>query len=438
MSNIINVKETRNVLSFSGEVFNIVAGSTNFYLQFEFDDEWLKSPIFIVIFDFDGTKEYVELDEEYKCQIPPTNSEKILFSVTAEPSEHEKFSSTILSLVVEESVDSSLENIEPYKGTHETFLGLIGNLKNGIGVVAEKSKYSETQVSLTGDDTISGEKDFVGTLKSKSEIVPNVQQISNQNFILNGNFVINQRGKSTYTRNGEDMFTVDRWGLFYSDGKFKVSTKTLTGLSDTATMLCQWIDKADSMLYGRTITVSALINGERRFKTITLPSTYSEDYIENIYEGEGYSFRIYVIRLYKRFGVQFFVEKDISITLDEVKVEASDVLTKYLPRLYGEELALCQRFYQKAYVYAIGFGQTTEKVMFFISLPDTMSGQRSFKMGSTPKIIKDGEIFTPDSFELHQVQTNGVVMIAYGTDVAVDSLYFLVQGIIYLDGELYL
>ena len=37
MSNIINVKEERNVLSFVGEVFDIVANSSNFYLKFELD-----------------------------------------------------------------------------------------------------------------------------------------------------------------------------------------------------------------------------------------------------------------------------------------------------------------------------------------------------------------------------------------------------------------
>ena len=37
MSNIINVKEDRNVLSFEGEVFDLVANSTNFHLRFSFE-----------------------------------------------------------------------------------------------------------------------------------------------------------------------------------------------------------------------------------------------------------------------------------------------------------------------------------------------------------------------------------------------------------------
>ena len=74
MSNIINVKEERNVLTFVGDVFDIVANSSNFYLSFDLDEEWLKCSIITVIFDFDGEKCCVELLEDRTCQIPQTNS----------------------------------------------------------------------------------------------------------------------------------------------------------------------------------------------------------------------------------------------------------------------------------------------------------------------------------------------------------------------------
>ena len=128
MSNIINVKEERNILSFSGEVLKVVKNSTNFYLKFELDAEWELNTIVTAIFNFDGKNIYVELDENRMCQIPPTNSSRIWFCLTAEPDEVSKLSSTILSLDVEESGETDLSNVEEYRNTHSNMMGVVQNL----------------------------------------------------------------------------------------------------------------------------------------------------------------------------------------------------------------------------------------------------------------------------------------------------------------------
>lgn len=442
MSNIINVKEEGNILSFSGEVAQVVANSTNFYLKFEFDEVWLECPLFTVIFSFGGKREYVELDDEFKCQIPPTNSEKILFCVTAEPRDGEKFSSTILSLDVEESGETDLSNIEVYENVHRTLLGLIGNLKTGKGVVAEKAGFSETQVSLTGNDTISGEKNFTGTLKSKSEIVPNATDVSNYNYIINGDFSIDQRGGTTYTRTTSDIYTVDRWGLFGGQGKFRKNNKTLYGLDETTPVtFCQWVHDAKDLLLGKTVTVSALVNGVRRSKTMRIPlrAELTNGYhIENIYEAEGYTFRVYVWKTAStRVGVQFLVANGYSITLDEVKLEISNFATKFVQPVKCDEIAKCQRYYQNLYIYSLGYGLENNKIQFFVPTPTTMASAATVKIQILPKVYKDGTSFQADNVQAYLERTNGLILYATGAGIVENEAYLLMNGKIEVETELY-
>lgn len=454
MSNIINVKEERNVLSFAGEVLDVVQNSTNFYLKFELDEEWSACEIVTVIFDFNGEKTYVELDDERTCQIPQTDCTRILFSITAEPDTKSKLSSTILSLNVKESGDTDLSDILVYEDTHRKLLGLIDDLTSGKGVKAQFAQRattsdtaifattagtSQTQVSLTGDESIAGVKNFTGTIKHNSVVVPDASQIGNPNLLINGDFNIDQRGLSNYTRSGTDIYTVDRWGLFSGDGKFMKSNSQLTGLDETTpTIFCQWIEDSKSMLYGKTITVSATINGTRRSKTLTVPSSFSADYIENIYSTDDYTFRIYVKRLQGRLGVQFLVNNGVTITLAEAKLEVSDFETKYFPRTNPEETALCQRYYQKVRIYSVGYAITAEKVYFFIPLPTTVRGTKSFTVVGSPSMFKVGgeEPFIPSILEMFQYETNGIVCIAKG-NFTVNDTFILTNGILKLDGEFY-
>lgn len=440
MSNIIKVKEERNVLAFVGEVYDIVANSTNFYLQFEFDEEWLEGSIFTAIFDFDGQKQYVELDENYKCQIPATNSCKILFCVTTEPTSNQKLSSTILSLNVEPSGDTNLEDSENYKTSRNALLQIIEDLKTGNNIQASFAKTagtSETQVSLTGDENIAGVKNFTGKLQIDSVDVPSAMDVSNPNFIFNSNFTLNTRNTGTYTRSGADMYTVDCWGLFNANGKFQKAKKTLTGLDETGPVIfCQWIESSNTLLLGKTISVSALVNNVRYSKTIDLPSTFSEDLIFNIHEEEGFTFRVYVKKANMRVGVQFLASNGVSVTLGEVKLEISKFPTKYQPRTLAEENNLCQRYFQRIKFNALGYG-LSGRILFFVPTPTAFSPYGTFTYGYVPKIKKDGQEIAYESLTINKVYPNGFELLTEDGGFEEDAVYMLMNGVLYLDGGYY-
>ena len=446
MSNIINVKEERNVLSFVGEVFNVVANSTNFYLKFELDSEWDLNAVVTAIFNFDGRYEYVELDENRMCQIPPTNSSRIWFCLTTEPDEVSKLSSTILSLDVEESGETDLSNIEAYQNIHANLLGLVQNLLTGNNIKAKIADFanvaavSQSQVSLTGDEEIAGEKNFIGTLKQNSNVVLDYSKVSNENLVINPNFTILTRGAGVFTRNGEDIYTADRWGLFKGNGKFAPSSHKVTGLDETQpTVFGQWIGEAER-LYGKTITVGAEVNEVRYTKTIQLPETVEEDYINNIYECNDFVFRIYVHKQKKALGVQFLVVNGVSIKIYNVKLEVSPFETKFIDRPKAEEVELCHRYFQSISIYSLGYGLSEESLRFFVPTQIKLTrGIVSASFKTKPKIVKDG-VLTELSEEISTKEQvdNGVILTVKTTGLTLNEVYHLVNGKVYIDGEFYL
>ena len=442
MSNIINVKEERNILSFSGEEFNLVANSTNFYLKFELDSEWDLNPIITVIFNFDGRYEYVELDENRMCQIPPTTSSRIWFCITSEPDEATKLSSTILSLDVEESGDTNLDGVEFYQNTHKNMLGIMQNLLSGNGIKAEFAKtaeVSETQVSLTGDEEISGEKNFVGSILHNSKPVPDCSDISNPNLLINANFRINERGKQEYTREGSDIYTVDRWCLAKGNGSYNFYTRTLTGADESSpTVFCQWIENGEYLVFGKTITASATVNGVRVSKTFEMPETYSEDAIFNVYECDDFVFRLYVSSVYKYLGVQFLVENGKSIVIEEVKVEESSFATKFVDRLFVEDLMLCKRYYQELSTQSAGYAANTERIVFFASSPQSMKKVTVYQMKNNPQVLKNGTRTAVTEVKVQITSDNGLMLYAVGSGFTQFETYFLMGGTIYAEGEIYL
>lgn len=453
MSNIINVKEERNVLTFDGEVFDIVANSSNFYLQFDLDDEWKSSEIITVIFDFNGFKCHAELDENYKCQIPQTDSSKILFSLVAEPDENSKLSSTILSLNVKASGDDTRASDPDYSAAHVNLIGLIKKLQTGEGVSAEYAQHatnaedadfasvagtSQTQVSLTGDETIEGDKNFLGRIRHNSNIVPDITEVASENFVANGNFNINQRGKAVVTRQGKDVFTADRWALLNGNGKFISTTKKLTGQDETTpTMLCQWIDDSMGQLYGNTFTVSAYINGELKYKTITLDTLLSDDMIINIAETDDYVFRIYAKMSPRIVGVQFLVENGVTIKIEKVKIEVGTYVTKFEDRPAAIETMLCQKFYQSLRVFSVGVAASETMIYFFVPTPTTLRSVQNFTINASPLILMNGEKICPDNIYLYQVDNNGCIFYATGSGFTTNQAYALVEGIIKVEGDYY-
>lgn len=444
MSNIINIKEERNILTFDGDVFDIVANSTNFYLKFELDEEWAQCSIVTVVFDFDGVKCCVELDDDRMCQIPSTCASKVLFCITAEPDANSRLSSTILSIDVEPSASSFTEDDICYQQSHRNLVGLVEDLKSGQGVYAARASVADqslTQVSLTGDEEIAGIKNFVDRPQYASSPFISASEIQNENLLFNGRFRINQRVSSTVYRNQADIFAMDRWLLMNGDGHFKRASKTLT-CTDTENpiIMTQWVEDAKDQLLGLNLTVSAEVDGVTYSTTFNLPAKATEDLIWNVHVSETGAFRVYYKYLYKKLGVQFIANPGCALVADKVKLEIGDVATKYVERSTGDELALCQRHYQVLNVDSIARGHTTNELRFSVPTAVTMRQVAStVTVKEMPTIYAmDGTSFEPDSISISVRKDNIYLFKAICSQaIDVNKMYLITDGQLCVDSEVY-
>lgn len=262
--------------------------------------------------------------------------------------------------------------------------------------------------------------------------------LGNHNLLYNSRFFVNQRASSKYTRNGTDIYTADRWILMNGNGTFAPNTKKLVGTDETAsTILCQWVEDSKDLLLGNKISISAVINDVYYSGSATLADTVTEDYYLDLVEKDEFILRLYVRKTGKLVGVQFVVEKGVTITIDKVKLEISDFATMYSDRPITEDTVLCQRYYQKIRAYAVGYAKSETQILFFVPTSTPYRNTKTITVSTAPKVIKDGELVTVDSFAISDAVSNGIILTATGSGFATNSAYFLANGFIKIDGEFY-
>lgn len=123
------------------------------------------------------------------------------------------------------------------------------------------------------------------------------------------------------------------------------------------------------------------------------------------------------------------------ISLTNAKLEAGTNATKFISRLYGEELALCQRYFQKIKFGVYAFNN--DNLLIHINLPVNMRTTPSSKIrnGSTENVV--------DRCGFGDVSINGYVLT--NNDSCINSIHctsVFVKGDYYsaeilLDSEIY-
>ena len=251
---------------------------------------------------------------------------------------------------------------------------------------------------------LSGIKDNIQNQIDNS-IIYSQSIISNPNLLINGDFKVNQRGKTSYTHTGEAYgytYFVDRWFAWGENPfTFDVSTKTLTpNTSNTGnSLLSQWIEDVSGIL-GKTITYSVSTNGTIYSKTLNIPTTLSN----NVSLGElPTSFgKLRVWSNNNRLRFDIIDSSNQSIVLNYAKVEIGSVATSFSPRPYAEELAMCQRYYQNINtISSLLYARTTDQLRAMINFKTEMRTTPTLTQLNTIRVygINEGTTFT-------QTQTN--------------------------------
>lgn len=212
-----------------------------------------------------------------------------------------------------------------------------------------ETEYRQGLVNLTPED--------IGALTP--------QNVSNDNLLINPNFIINQRGLTTYkTTTAAAFYTVDRWAMQYN------ADRTLTignGYIETNATLMQYIENFKA-LSGKTITLSAKvkplvggnagkimlgfiawINGTYTLigKNVYSDGTTNEQILSNTVTVPDMSnVTKAAVRLYHYFENP---EDDYPRRYYWAKLEIGTYATEFVPPMISEELAKCRWYYNRVY-----------------------------------------------------------------------------------------
>ena len=232
----------------------------------------------------------------------------------------------------------------------------------------------------------------------------NIGQLGGRrNLIINGGFDVWQRGISFTTVPNQD-FTADRWVVAAGTPNVNKGTLdttygnvlTITGTSASGVYFSQRIESPE-IYQEKTLTVSfyakasSAVNINQKIRVAHTGGNYDRDTIANFdlttdWQRYSYTFLVNDSGGALSFDSSSYIDvqlisnsniNGITVSFAQVQVEVGDTATPFEYRSYGEELALCQRYYYKhaenvnQYV-AHGWAYSTSSVYLYVDFPVTM------------------------------------------------------------------
>ena len=208
--------------------------------------------------------------------------------------------------------------------------------------------------------------------------------MSNPNILDNAEFLINQRGNSTFS--GADIMCCDRWRLY---GSFNVAAKTLTYQAANAIAvggitMCYIAQRMTQAPVGSELTMSAMIGGVKYSQTFTVTSA-------NVaYPVGAYYFFVGNNGSTTVFGIGI---GNGAVVIDHVKVEFGTVATPYVKEKLSVDLATCQRYYLR------GVGRRSAGTIAggdfstFVPTPVTMQATPTIRVLTLDNVIANGSYY---------------------------------------------
>lgn len=168
---------------------------------------------------------------------------------------------------------------------------------------------------------------------------------SNPNLLINSDFrkPINQRGETQYNIT-ENSYTIDRWKVLSNSATLSVNSGYIKFTGNNATS-SYFIQNIETVPVNDYITVSINVKSLTGVLNVYVAGSSQEECFSI------YSAGIVTYTTSSKFTnfMQLNIEaiNDANVELYWVKVEQGTNATQFTPRIYAEELALCQRYYEK-------------------------------------------------------------------------------------------
>ena len=237
--------------------------------------------------------------------------------------------------------------------------------------VREKLKELEKPSGIAGEAMLRAE-----TPREQQELIG----AGRKNLIINGDFRVSQRGDYTSATSAvHNQLYLDRWtvrltnvtanilhilGTNSAPGyPYKDSNSLRLTATNSATGVMRHLQRVEGFLSGRTLTVSAWVKSNSpnaRLFSYQHNGGYRESSKPHSGNGEWEYLTLTTVndansanQLYFDIALATETFTNIAITsgeyveISEVQMEVGNVATPFEYRLYGEELALCQRYFER-------------------------------------------------------------------------------------------
>ncbi|GAA0078797.1 hypothetical protein UT300005_31760 [Clostridium sp. CTA-5] len=198
---------------------------------------------------------------------------------------------------------------------------------------------------------------------SLKDMENNLSQISNPNLLINEKFTVAKRG-TDFTITNNRLYTVDRWRAGADTGTIRVrrldnKILRLEPAGNGNMVLNQMYPIEELDLRGKTVTLSVCMRASHPINMFVYYADRSNvwhseiaRWIPSNTKWSTYTITGTLPSDYKYINMEFNADTAVlsSGAWSEfawVKLEVGSVATPFVPRSYGEELALCQRYYQE-------------------------------------------------------------------------------------------
>lgn len=258
-------------------------------------------------------------------------------------------------------------------------------LNKGGNLIAGKQFTDLTKASALKDTNIIAVHDGNGLKKASMEDVTMymADKFSNPNLLINPDFKINQRGKTSYSTGGDILYTVDRWLLL--NGIITVSDNGLTVHANNGGWIAQKLEKVIEGISTLSIKVTE-INGK-----ISLTDPSNKLFIT--------SPGVYSITLSDVSQFNMYLYDNTSVTIEWAKLERGSIATPFVAPNLAEELMKCKRFFYKSPKTLIAYGISD---MIYIKSTEVMN----MRTEGTIVVVNDNS----DNYIRYEGNTEKVVL----------------------------
>lgn len=209
---------------------------------------------------------------------------------------------------------------------------------------------------------------------------------SNPNLLINSDFrkPVNQRGQTSYAIPA-NTYTIDRWKVLSDSATLSVSDGyiALTGNNSTSSYFIQKIENVPMDDY---ITVSINVKSLTGTLNVYIASSSQEECF-SIYSA-GITTYTTSVKFTNFMQLNIEAIKGTNVELYWAKVEQGTVATPFVPRLYVEELALCQRYYEKRIIMFTPLGGATPATYYI-----AVNGGQHFAKKRAMPTVSAGTIY---------------------------------------------